>query len=133
MSITDSLLFSNSLIASLSLSHVRSSRMMLELLPSMSFSFVKLKCKSGFGWLSTSLKCFTNLWFCYSTDDSTLPVFDLIGSLLLKSLTVKFGTILNNFWESFWDASCSASFCILSKQFFWSALQLCLTALLVAL
>ena len=68
----------------------------------MSFSFVKSKSQSGFGWLSTSLKSSTH-------SESTLPVFDLIGILLLVSVLVKFRTILNKVLESFRDAASSAS------------------------
>ena len=85
----------------------------------MSLSFVKLNSERGFGWLSTSLKGTTHLCFYCSSDENTLPVFDLIGILLLVSVPVKFITILNNVLESFQDAVCSlfeiyflASFCI---------------------
>ena len=54
--------------------------MMLELILSMTFSFVK------------QLNSFS--------DESTLPAFDLIGIPLLVSVPVKFCTILNNVLES---------------------------------
>ena len=66
LSIPDALLLFNVLIASLSSSCVISSKVMLELLPSMSFSLVKSNSDSGFCWLSTSLNCSTHRWFCSS-------------------------------------------------------------------
>ena len=74
LSIPDALLFFNVLIASVSSSHWISSRIVLGLLPLMSFSLVKSKSESEFAWSSTSLKCSTHLWFCSSSDESTLNV-----------------------------------------------------------
>ena len=90
LSIPDALLFFNVLIASVSSSHWISSRIMLGLLPLMSFSLVKSKSEAEFAWLSASLKCSTHLWFCSSSDESTLNV----------------RTTLNNILELFRNAGC---------------------------